>query len=60
MDPNETISLLVQAILDADQDYVAEYSGILFEWMSKGGAAPEIGREDMMTILRHIHEAASD
>lgn len=41
MDPNETLRLLREALLDEDAEMTAECAQTLDEWLSKGGFLPD-------------------
>ena len=57
MDPNATLQAMLDAIANSDRDTLAEYSGYLSDWLSKGGFAPtalEGFADELLTIATEL------
>lgn len=65
MDPQATLSELLEAIVDRDWDRVTELSDVLLTWMEHGGFPPEaigsakLGKRWHRTIATFICHAAT-
>lgn len=59
MDPDATLQLLLEAYWADDIDGVAEHASNLDEWLFKGGFAPQMSRDQLMTVFAALGAIAS-